>query len=158
MSTPAYQRFLRLQVQDKVGFMINNLTRDNLDGKADELKKALKPELWPWFCNYMVIRRVAQEANHQNLYMQVTICTAHECTMGSLQPPDATAVKRFVVPCPSKSICKTIVMLQYIPTDTQQEIIGLGGIFGSRCLALWCKEALEAALSSIWLRYSAVIL
>ena len=78
MSISAYQRFLCLQVQDKVGFMINNLTRDNLDGKADELKKALKPELWPWFCNYMVIRRVAQEANHQNLYMQVIICTAHK--------------------------------------------------------------------------------
>ena len=76
--------------------MINNLTRDNLDGKADELKKALKPDMWPWFCNYMVIRRVAQEANHQNLYMQVTIGTARECTMGSLPPLDATALKRFV--------------------------------------------------------------
>ena len=61
------------QVQDKVGFMINNLTRDTLEAKAEELKKALKPEMWPWFCNYMVIRRVAQEANHQNLYLQVTV-------------------------------------------------------------------------------------
>jgi CCR4-NOT transcription complex subunit 1 len=59
------------QVQDKVSFMINNLMRDNLEAKAEELKKALKPEMWPWFCNYMVIRRVAQEANHQNLYLQV---------------------------------------------------------------------------------------
>ena len=53
--------------------MVNNLTRDNLEAKAEELKKALKPEMWPWFCNYMVIRRVAQEANHQNLYLQVTV-------------------------------------------------------------------------------------
>lgn len=59
------------QVQDKVSFMINNLTRDNLEAKAEELKKALQRDMWPWFCNYMVIRRVAQEANHQNLYMQV---------------------------------------------------------------------------------------
>ena len=73
--------------------MINNLTRDNLDGKADELKKALKPELWPWFCNYMVIRRVAQEANHQNLYMQVAVCTAHKRTMRSLPPPDTIPLK-----------------------------------------------------------------
>ena len=62
---------LASQVQDKVSFLVNNLTRDNLEAKADELKKSLKPEMWPWFCNYMVIRRVAQEANHQNLYLQV---------------------------------------------------------------------------------------
>ena len=65
------------QVQDKVSFLVNNLTRDNLDAKADELKKSLKPEMWPWFCNYMVIRRVAQEANHQNLYLQVTLEIQH---------------------------------------------------------------------------------
>lgn len=64
------------QVQDKVSFLVNNLTRDNLDAKADDLKKLLKPEMWPWFCNYMVIRRVAQEANHQNLYLQVSFWNA----------------------------------------------------------------------------------
>ena len=58
-----------------MSFLVNNLTRDNLEVKAEELKKSLKAEMWPWFCNYMVIRRVAQEANHQNLYLQVGIKT-----------------------------------------------------------------------------------
>ena len=78
-----------MQVQDKVGLKLNNMTRENLHGKADELKKALKPEMWPWFCNYMVIRRVAQEANHQNLYMQVAVCMAHDRNLISVSPPDA---------------------------------------------------------------------
>ncbi len=73
-----------LQVQDKVSFLVNNLTRDNLDAKAEELKKALKPEMWPWFCNYMVIRRVAQEANHQNLYLQVGLQS--QCSVPSHAP------------------------------------------------------------------------
>ena len=84
--------------------MINNLTRDNLDGKADELKKALKPEMWPWFCNYMVIRRVAQEANHQNLYMQVTACTAHDHSMRTLQFLDALALKSIVYATPNSTV------------------------------------------------------
>lgn len=57
-----------LQVQDKVGFLINNLTNSNLKQKAGELKTYLTEDYWPWFCNYMVVKRAAQEQNYHLLY------------------------------------------------------------------------------------------
>lgn len=48
--------------------MINNLTGGNVQEKAKELKAMLTEEFWPWYCNYMVIRRAAQEPNFQHLY------------------------------------------------------------------------------------------
>ena len=57
-----------LQVQDRVGFLINNLTKSNLKQKASELKDFLTEEYWPWFCNYMVVKRAAQEQNYHLLY------------------------------------------------------------------------------------------
>ena len=47
-------------MQDKVSFIINNLSIDNLPSKAEELRKILVTDHWPWFVNYMVVRRAAQ--------------------------------------------------------------------------------------------------
>ena len=58
----------RLQVQDRIGFLINNLSNSNLDQKAKELKELIQEEFWPWFCNYMVVKRAAQEQNFHVLY------------------------------------------------------------------------------------------
>ena len=48
------------QVQDKVAFVMNNISRDNLNPKAAELGKLLTLDHWPWFVNYLVVRRAAQ--------------------------------------------------------------------------------------------------
>lgn len=72
-----------LQVQDRVGFLINNLSSSNLEQKAKELKELLTEEYWPWFCNYMVVKRAAQEQNFHLLYatmlnaLQVKISSKH---------------------------------------------------------------------------------
>lgn len=57
-----------VQVQDRIGFLINNLSNSNLDYKAKELKELLTEEYWPWFCTYMVVKRAAQEQNFHVLY------------------------------------------------------------------------------------------
>jgi CCR4-NOT transcription complex subunit 1 len=62
-----------LQVQDKIGFMVNNLSHQNLEQKAEDLKKLLNAENWPWFANYMVVKRAAQEPNFHALYLQVCL-------------------------------------------------------------------------------------
>lgn len=59
------------QVQDKIGFIVNNLSQQNLEQKAEELRKVLDQESWPWFANYMVVKRAAQEPNFHALYLQV---------------------------------------------------------------------------------------
>ena len=57
-----------LQVQDKIGFLINNLSNSNLKQKASDIKEILTEQYWPWFCNYMVVKRAAQEQNFHLLY------------------------------------------------------------------------------------------
>ena len=57
-----------LQVQDKIGFLINNLSNSNLKQKAGDIKEHLTEQYWPWFCNYMVVKRAAQEQNFHLLY------------------------------------------------------------------------------------------
>lgn len=57
-----------VQIQDKIGFMINNLSLSNVNEKAKELKGFLTEEYWDWFCTYIVIKRAAQEHNFQHLY------------------------------------------------------------------------------------------
>ena len=44
----------------QVSFIMNNLTASNLAAKVPELRGLLPAEHWPWFCNYLVVRRAAQ--------------------------------------------------------------------------------------------------
>lgn len=64
-----------VQVQDKVAFHINNLSTSNLGPKAADIKKVLTPEHWPWFANYVVVKRAAQEPNFHGLYIDVRSCS-----------------------------------------------------------------------------------
>eukprot|EP00798_Chlamydomonas_sp_ICE-L_P003954 gene3954-14033_t len=65
------------QVQDRIAFAMNNVTMNNVEQKALEIKERTVPEYIPWFANYMVVKRAAQEANFHNLYM--LLCDKMEC-------------------------------------------------------------------------------
>ncbi len=56
------------QVTDKLAFIVNNISRVNLKTKGKELKQVLKPEFYPHFARYFVIKRVSIEANFHKLY------------------------------------------------------------------------------------------
>jgi len=45
------------EVQDKILFMINNLSTANIDAKAVEFTEVLKEQYYPWFAQYMVMKR-----------------------------------------------------------------------------------------------------
>ncbi len=64
------RRAARAQVQDKVGFVVNNLSASNLEAKARELAGVLEAAMYPWFANYMVVKRAAQEPNFHGIYLQ----------------------------------------------------------------------------------------
>ncbi|KAK8770607.1 hypothetical protein V5799_012928 [Amblyomma americanum] len=55
-------------VQDKVAFIINNLSQMNLPQKTEEFKEVVKEEFWPWFAQYMVMKRASIEPNFHTLY------------------------------------------------------------------------------------------
>jgi CCR4-NOT transcription complex subunit 1 CAF1-binding domain len=63
-----------VQVQDKIAFLMNNLALSNMDAKVAELKTVLSDEYIPWFANYLVVKRAAQEPNFHSLYMTVRFC------------------------------------------------------------------------------------
>lgn len=46
------------EVQDKILFMINNISTSNMDAKAEEFNEVLKEQYYPWFAQYMVMKRL----------------------------------------------------------------------------------------------------
>jgi CCR4-NOT transcription complex subunit 1 len=58
------------QIQDRIGFIFNNLSLSNMQIKGDELKDVLKDEFWDWLAHYLVVKRVSIEPNFHALYSQ----------------------------------------------------------------------------------------
>jgi CCR4-NOT transcription complex subunit 1 len=56
------------KVQDRIHFVFNNLTENNLDQKARELFEVVTEEDYPWMAQYLVVKRCALEPNFHDLY------------------------------------------------------------------------------------------
>lgn len=46
------------EIRDKISFIINNLSAANIEAKAKELTEILKEQYYPWFAQYMVMKRL----------------------------------------------------------------------------------------------------
>eukprot|EP01018_Ginkgo_biloba_P022479 Gb_12251 [translate_table: standard] len=57
-------------VQDKIAFMINNISTTNLEAKSKEFLEVLKEQYYPWFAQYMVMKRASIEPNFHDLYLK----------------------------------------------------------------------------------------
>ncbi|XP_077245049.1 uncharacterized protein LOC143885003 isoform X2 [Tasmannia lanceolata] len=58
------------EIQDKILFMINNISATNIDAKAKEFTEVLKEQYFPWFAQYMVMKRASIEPNFHDLYLK----------------------------------------------------------------------------------------
>ncbi|XP_047337457.1 CCR4-NOT transcription complex subunit 1 [Impatiens glandulifera] len=58
------------EVQDKISFIINNLSVANFESKAKEFTEFLKDQYYPWFAQYMVMKRASIEPNFHDLYLK----------------------------------------------------------------------------------------
>lgn len=58
-------------LQDRVSFIINNISQGNLENKTNELREVLTESNFRWFSQYLVVRRVSIEPNYHQLYMQL---------------------------------------------------------------------------------------
>ncbi|XP_058113896.1 uncharacterized protein LOC131256855 isoform X2 [Magnolia sinica] len=58
------------EIQDKILFMINNISASNMDVKAKEFTDVLKEQYYPWFAQYMVMKRASIEPNFHELYLK----------------------------------------------------------------------------------------
>ncbi|KAJ8900176.1 hypothetical protein K2173_024816 [Erythroxylum novogranatense] len=58
------------EIQDKILFTINNISASNIEAKAKDLIDVLKEQYYPWFAQYMVMRRASIEPNFHDLYLK----------------------------------------------------------------------------------------
>uniref|UniRef100_A0A2N9FJB6 CCR4-NOT transcription complex subunit 1-like n=1 Tax=Fagus sylvatica TaxID=28930 RepID=A0A2N9FJB6_FAGSY len=56
--------------QDKISFIINNISAANIETKAKEIIEILKEQYYPWFAQYMVMKRASIEPNFHDLYLK----------------------------------------------------------------------------------------
>ncbi|KAL2677919.1 CCR4-Not complex component, Not1-domain-containing protein [Phyllosticta citricarpa] len=59
------------EVQDKVLFVLNNVSERNLDEKLKDLKEALEEKHHQWFASYLVEERAKMQPNFQQLYLDM---------------------------------------------------------------------------------------
>ncbi|EOA39181.1 hypothetical protein CARUB_v10012145mg [Capsella rubella] len=57
-------------VQDKVSFIINNISKANIESKGKEFADILPQQYYPWFAQYMVMKRASIEPNFHDLYLK----------------------------------------------------------------------------------------
>ncbi|KTW28870.1 hypothetical protein T552_01499 [Pneumocystis carinii B80] len=57
-------------VQDKILFIINNMSHGNLDQKTEELRECLLEQYYSWFSKHLV-KRASTEPNYHSLYFQL---------------------------------------------------------------------------------------
>ncbi|KAL3814967.1 hypothetical protein ACJIZ3_016235 [Penstemon smallii] len=58
------------EIQDKISFIINNLSAANVEAKAKEFTEILNEQYYPWFAQYMVMKRASIEPNFHDLYLK----------------------------------------------------------------------------------------
>ncbi|KAI7825698.1 CCR4-Not complex component, Not1-domain-containing protein [Gamsiella multidivaricata] len=58
------------QVQDKILFIVNNVSLTNIEAKIEEMKGLLRESAYRWFSNYIVVKRASIEPNYHGLYLQ----------------------------------------------------------------------------------------
>jgi CCR4-NOT transcription complex subunit 1 len=56
-------------VQDRINFLVSNTDPNNIETNAQELASLVKPEIYPFFADYMVVRRISLEPNNHKMYL-----------------------------------------------------------------------------------------
>lgn len=46
------------EIQDKISFIINNISAANIEAKGKEFTEIFKEQYYPWFAQYMVMKRL----------------------------------------------------------------------------------------------------
>jgi len=58
-------------IQDKVLFIVNNVSKSNLESKLKELREWLEEPHHQWFADYLVVKRAKLEPNYHSLYLDL---------------------------------------------------------------------------------------
>ena len=56
-------------VRDKILFIFNNISQDNIKQKSEEWLEIVEQQFYPWAAQYLITERVSIEPNFHRLYM-----------------------------------------------------------------------------------------
>lgn len=59
------------ETQDKIQFVLNNITNENLDAKFQELKDVINEDNQVWFAGHLVQERAKMQPNYHGLYLNL---------------------------------------------------------------------------------------
>merc|ERR1711871_1461570 len=58
-------------VRDQINLIVNNIAKNNVNVKAQELKSILLPDYFVWFANYLVVKRLSTQVQLHSLFIVV---------------------------------------------------------------------------------------
>ncbi|KAL5812656.1 hypothetical protein ACOSQ3_027606 [Xanthoceras sorbifolium] len=94
-------------VQDKMLFIINNISTLNIDTKAKEFTEILSEQYYPWFAQYMVMKRASIEPNFHDLYLKF------------LDKVNSKALNREIVKAAYEN-CKVLLRSELIKSSSEE--------------------------------------
>ncbi|XP_071698546.1 uncharacterized protein [Rutidosis leptorrhynchoides] len=107
------------ETQDKISFIINNLSAANIEAKAKEFTEVLKEQYYPWFAQYMVMKRASIEPNFHDLYLKF------------LEKANSKTLTREIVQATYEN-CKVLLGSDLIKSSSEERSLlkNLGGWLG----------------------------
>ncbi|KAL4562855.1 hypothetical protein LXL04_026886 [Taraxacum kok-saghyz] len=107
------------ETQDKISFIINNLSAANIEAKAKEFTDILKEQYYPWFAQYMVMKRASIEPNFHDLYLKF------------LEKTSSRPLTREIVQATYEN-CKVLLGSELIKSSSEERSLlkNLGGWLG----------------------------
>ena len=57
--------------RDRIHFILNNVSANNMTSKANELRTILKPQFFDYFATHLIVHRVSNDTRFQNLYLEL---------------------------------------------------------------------------------------
>ncbi|KAI3681521.1 hypothetical protein L6452_36320 [Arctium lappa] len=107
------------ETQDKISFIINNLSAANIEAKAKEFTEILKEQYYPWFAQYMVMKRASIEPNFHDLYLKF------------LEKANSKPLNREIVQATYEN-CKVLLGSELIKSSSEERSLlkNLGGWLG----------------------------
>ncbi|XP_071726639.1 uncharacterized protein [Rutidosis leptorrhynchoides] len=107
------------ETQDKISFIINNLSAANIEAKAKEFTEVLKEQYYPWFAQYMVMKRASIEPNFHDLYLKF------------LEKANSKALTKEIVQATYEN-CKVLLGSELIKSSSEERSLlkNLGGWLG----------------------------
>ncbi|KAL5606284.1 hypothetical protein BROUX41_002699 [Berkeleyomyces rouxiae] len=82
--------------QDKIQFLLNNVTREKLTGTSNEIQQILEHKYLHWFAGHLVEERAKMQPNYHNLYLDLVKILDHQSLWSEVLRETYFSVSRLI--------------------------------------------------------------